>query len=159
MADFPYPVETRDVPEQFVLTETYYGAQGGLVPWMGEAFGRLWSNAAPLGSITGPVFAVYHGEITPEQSGTVEACGPLAPGTAVPDHLDARRERAHREAYVSIPKRMVEFPQILDAYSAVETWITANGHTIAAAPREVYLHNFMDAGPDDLACEIAFPIR
>jgi effector-binding domain-containing protein len=60
---------------------------------------------------------------------------------------------------VRITKAQLDFPQILSAYDAVGQWITANGRTMAASPREVYLTDVESAGPGDEVCDVAFPIE
>jgi effector-binding domain-containing protein len=67
-------------------------------------------------------------------------------------------EPAHREAYVTIAKSLVTFPDILAAYDAVAGWIEERGEKAVGSPREVYFGDFEAAAPDDPVVDIAFPI-
>jgi DNA-binding transcriptional MerR regulator len=150
-------VETREVPDQQVLTEQRHTTVDGLTDWMGEGFGRLMQVADAAGGAAGAAFVVFHGQVDEDSDGPVELCvpvsGPPGPGVA------SRIEPAHREAFLRIRRSQVEFPQILGAYEQVEQWIRQTGHTPAGSPREVYFNDFLAAGPDDLACDIAWPIE
>jgi DNA-binding transcriptional MerR regulator len=153
-----FEIQQRDVAEQLVLTEQRHIRARELPAWMGAAFGRLHTSAERFGGVTGPALAIFHGEVNEDSDGPVEVCVPIDPGLEPGKDVAARTEPAHREAFVRIRKAMVEYPQILTAYDAVERWVTANGIAIAGSPREVYFTDFMAAGPDDEVCDIAFPI-
>ena len=153
-----FEVLERDIPEQSVLTEQRHTTVAGLTDWFGDCLPRLHTLAAANGGIAGPAFIIYHGEVNEESDGPVEVCVPIQPDRAAAIQAATRIEPAHREAYTRITKAMVEFPQILTAYDAVEHWIKENGKEIAGSPREVYFVDFMAAGPDDEACDIAFPV-
>lgn len=154
-----FEIQERDIPEQFVLTELRHITVGGLSDWLGQSIGRMWEISPRFGGIVGPVFVIFHGEVNEESDGPVEVCAPVSPSQATAPNVPTRVEPAHREAYTRIRKSMVEYPQILTAYDAVEQWIGEQGKTIADAPREVYFTDFMAAGTDDEACDIAFPIE
>jgi hypothetical protein len=100
---------------------------------------------------------VYHGEVNHDSDGPAEVCVPVDPDAA--EKLDAptRAEPAHREAYVRITKAQVGFPQILSAFDEVSRWLTAEGHSTAQAPREVYFADWDAAKPDDEVCDVAYP--
>lgn len=68
-----------------------------------------------------------------------------------------RLEPAYEEAYARITVAEVEYPRILRAYESVETWLEQSGKTPIAPPREVYFTAWDGLGPDDDACDIAFP--
>jgi hypothetical protein len=152
-----YEVKTRDVEQQLVLTESRHGPLEGLDEFVGPAIGRGWERAPQYGGVYGPVFVIFHGKVGPGESATVEVCTPVAE-QSIPASEPHRVERAHREAFVRLPKRMNDFPAILEGYSMVENWIKSNGHRIAGSPREIYFTDFMAAGADDEAFDIAFPI-
>ena len=152
-----FEIKQREVAEQQVLTEQRHLTVDGLSSWIGEAFGRLYGQAAELGLPAGSSFVIYHGEVNEDSDGPVEVCVPII-GPADLDGQAHRVEPAHREAYTTITVAQVAFPQILSAYEAVERWITENGKEITASPREVYFDDFMNLGPNDDGCDIAFPI-
>jgi hypothetical protein len=153
-----YSIQQRDVPEQLVLTEQRHVLAPDLPTWLPEAMGRLIGSAAQLGGVTGPGFVVYHGEVNQESDGPVEVCLPVSPPDGAAAAAATRREPAHREAYVRITKAEVRYPQILSAFDAVAEWLSANGLSASAPPREVYFADFMAAGPNDEVCDVAFPI-
>jgi effector-binding domain-containing protein len=153
-----FEVLTRETEDQQVLTEIYYGTTDGLTDWLDSAIGRLWERAGKYGGVTGAVFVAYHGEITPESHGTIEACIPIAIDQQVPLAEPHRFAPAHREAYTRLKKNQVVFPEILDAYKAVEKWVKEKNETMVAAPREVYFTDFMNAGDEDDVTDVAFPI-
>ena len=149
-------VHVRQVAEQQVLTEQRHTTVGGLNPFISEGFGRLMQAADRVGGASGAAMVIYHGEVNEDGDGPVELCVPVTgnvgPGVAV------RTEPGHREAFVTIPKAQVEFPQILGAYEQVEQWVRDAGHTTTGSPREIYFNDFLAAGPDDLVCDVAWPI-
>jgi len=153
-----FEIEEREVPEQVILTEQRHVTVRGLTDWFAESLPRLHTIAVESGGIAGPAFIIYHGEVNEESDGPVEVCVPIAPGQQAGVDAPTRLEPAHREAYTRICKSQVEFPQILDAYDAVEQWIATNNRQMNGSPREVYFTDFMNAGPNDEVCDIAFPI-
>jgi len=153
-----FEIQVRDVPEQTVLTEEGRMLADALPGWIGAALWRQHAALDEAGGPAGPPAVLYHGPVTMETEGLVEACTPVAAGAAAGLGAPTRVEPAHREAYVTIPKSLVAFPEILTAYDAVESWITERGETMTGSPREVYFGDFEAAGPDDPVVDIAFPI-
>ncbi len=157
-ADGVFDVHERDVPGQLVLTEKRSVRVTELKNWLPEALCRLASAAAGLGGLGGELLAIYHGEVNEDSDGPVEVCAPLACPDAVGPGI--RAEAAHREAYVTITRAQLEYPQILSAYDAVADWISSAGLVQAGPPRESYLRG-VDVGaaaPDDPVCHVAYPI-
>jgi hypothetical protein len=126
--------------------------------WIGAAHRRLVAAAQRYGGVAGAWFVVYHGEVSEDGDGPVEACVPVSLPQQPADGA-VRREPAHREAYVRLNKAKVEYPQVLSAFDAVAQWIGAHGLTSTGAPREVYLTDFCAAGPADEVCDVAFPVQ
>ena len=153
-----YEIKERDVPEQVALTEQRHVTVHGLDDWLGDSLPRLHTVAARSGGIAGPAFVIYHGEVNEESDGPVEVCVPIVGNRQGAGSAPTRVEQAHREAYTRIRKSQVEFPQILDAYEAVEQWIAKNNRQMTGSPREIYFADFMNAGADDEVVDIAFPI-
>jgi DNA-binding transcriptional MerR regulator len=154
-----YTIQQRDVPEQLVLTEQRHILVADLPNWLGEAFGRLMGSAARYGGPCAPAFAVYHGEVNQESDGPVEVCVPINPADGPSTDVPMRREPAHREAYVRITRAQVQYPQILSAFDAVAEWLSIEGISASAPPREIYFADFMAAAPTDEVCDVAFPIN
>jgi DNA-binding transcriptional MerR regulator len=152
-----YEIQTRDVPEQKVLTlqrRVLVDALGGFFDEMPGLLKHLESSGAEL---TGPAMAIYHGPVNEEADGPVELCLPFI-GTVEPlGEYAIRIEPAHREAYTRITKAQVAFPKILEAYDAVQHWLNENGHQMNASPREIYFADWATVGDDEPAADITYP--
>jgi DNA-binding transcriptional MerR regulator len=159
-ADGALDIRERDVPGQLVLTEKRSLRITELKGWLPAALSRLAETARQHGGLAGEQLAIYHGEVNEDSDGPVEVCAPVASSTELPLGVTARYEAAHREAYVTITRAQLEYPQILSAYDAVADWISSAGLTQAGPPREVYLCGIDDASaaPGDPVCHVAYPI-
>jgi effector-binding domain-containing protein len=151
-----YEVEEREAPEQVVLTQKRHVRE--LPEWISAAGGRLPRAAEERGGMAGPMFVVYHGAVNEDSDGPVEVCIPVGVAADQAGDVAARREPAHREAYVRITKAQVAYPQILSAFDAVGEWIRSEGRTVEGSPREIYFADWDAAGPDDEVCDVAFPV-
>jgi len=100
----------------------------------------------------------YHGDVDEDSDGPAEACVPIVPVDA-PSGGAMRQEPAHREAFGTLRKAQVEFPQILSAYEGVAAWVASRGLTVAGLPREIYFTDFRSASPSDDVCDVALPIE
>lgn len=101
---------------------------------------------------------IYHDHVNMDSDGPVEVCVPIA-GLVEPfGNARVRLEPAHVITFARIIKREVQFPEILDAYAAVETWLKENNRKLAGAPREIYIADWSTIGADQDACDIAFPV-
>lgn len=157
--DEMYRIEQREVPDQLVLTEQRRARPEELDDFIGGATARLTEAAAGLGGPVAAPFVIYHGDVNEDADGPVEVCVPIDPARAGDVTVPHRVEPAHREAYTRITKAQVDFPQILSAYDAVCGWIESAGAERTGRGREVYFADFEAAAPDDLVCDIAFPVR
>lgn len=153
-----YEIETRDVPEQKVLSTQRNVTADALVGFIDESFPRLFEHLSASGAeVAGAAFIVYHGMVTEDSDGPVEICLPFTGSLEPVGSLGVRLEPAHEEAYTRIVKAQVRYPEILRAYDAVSDWLQANGHKSTLPPREVYFADMMAAGDDEPVCDIAFP--
>ncbi|MER8184140.1 MerR family transcriptional regulator [Kitasatospora sp. NPDC094015] len=153
-----FDIQQREVPEQLVLTERRRIRPEELPAWIPAACERLFAVAEGDGGVYGAPFVVYHGEVNDDSDGPVELCVPVDPARAAAFAAAARVEPAHREAYTTLTKAQVVYPQILSAYDAVFQWVKEHGATVTAGPREVYFADWDEAGPGDPACDIAVPL-
>jgi DNA-binding transcriptional MerR regulator len=162
-----FVVETVDVPEQVVITETRHVLVGELPAWIGASLGRLESAARECGGVTAAPFVVYHSEVSMESDGPAESCVPVADGAAARAWAEkhgrtagtkVRVEPARRMAYTRITKAQVAHPQIMAAFEAVEEWIAREGLEQAGPCRELYFADWEAAGADDPVCDVAFPV-
>jgi DNA-binding transcriptional MerR regulator len=152
-----FAINERDVPQQTVITEQRHIHAPELAQWLATATGRLMTAASELGGPTGAVFVVYHGVVDEDSDGPVEICVPVPADTPLTDRT--RIEPAHREAYVTLIKAQVAYPQILSAFDYVASWIETNRHTRTAPPREVYFADWHAAEATDQVVDVAFPLR
>jgi DNA-binding transcriptional MerR regulator len=157
-----FEIREREVPEQLVLTEHRHVMPEELPGWYRATMDRLVGDARAYGGVAGPTFVVFHGEVNLDSDGPVEVCVPVDPGLTPDPGSAARREPAHREAYVRLRKAQVQYPQILSAFDAVAEWMVSRGLRGAGSPREIYFTGLLEfgrAGPADEACDVAFPVR
>lgn len=163
-----FVVETVDVPEQVVITETRHTLADELPAWIGASLERLERAARECGGAPGAPYVVYHSEVSMESDGPAESCVPVADEAAARAwagrrgrawETAVRVEPARRLAYTRISKAQVAHPQIIAAFEAVEEWIAAQGLTQAGPCREVYFADWEAAGPEDPVCDVAFPVR
>lgn len=163
-----FVVETVEVPEQVVITETRHTLADELPAWIGASLGRLEEAARECGGVTAAPFVLYHAEVSMESDGPAESCVPVADEKAARDwaarhgrawETKVRTEPAGRLAYTRITKAQVAHPQILAAFEAVEQWMTEQGLEMAGPCREVYFADWEASGPEDPVCDAAFPVK
>ncbi|MET8288202.1 MerR family transcriptional regulator [Streptomyces sp. NPDC005132] len=160
-----FVVETVDVPERVVLTETRHTLADELPVWIPASLGRLEEGARECGGTTGAPFVVYYAEVSMESDGPAESCVPVADGEAARGWAErwgsgvgVRVEPARRLAYARITKAQVAHPQIVAAFEAVEAWVRERGLSVDGPCREVYFGDWGAAGPEDAVCDVAFPV-
>ncbi|MGI5455623.1 MerR family transcriptional regulator [Streptomyces sp. CA-249302] len=163
-----FVVETVDVPERVVITETRHTLADELPAWIGGSLGRLEKAAEECGGVTAAPYVVYHAEVSMESDGPAESCVPVADEAAArawaeahgrPRETKVRTEAAQRLAYTRITKAQVAHPQIIAAFEAVEHWMAREGLEMAGPCREIYFADWDTAGPEDDVCDVAFPVR
>ncbi|MEU8028755.1 MerR family transcriptional regulator [Streptomyces sp. NPDC049099] len=125
-----FVIETVDVPAQVVITESRHTLADELPTWIGASFGRLEEAAREWAAARGRTWKTT-----------------------------VRAEPAARLAYTRITKAQVANPQILAAFEAVEQWMAGQGLEMAGPCREIYFADWDAAGPTDLVCDVAFPVR
>lgn len=154
-----FDVRLRNEPQRCYLVTQKEVASHELSTWLGATFGALQARATEIGGISGHSMAVYHGEVSHDSNGPVEVCVPMSTEVEANDGNSIRTEPEHLLAYTNVRKAQVGFPQILRAYNAVHAWIMANGYTQVGASREIYLGDFVAAGPQDIVVEVAIPVE
>lgn len=154
-----FTIQQRDVPEQLVLTEQRHVKAAEVPDWIRAAGSRLTTAAAGHGGITGPAFVVYHGPVSADTESLVEVCVPIRNEQGNGVNATMRREPAHREAYATITKAQVKFPEIQQVYRAIARDLESKHIETTDSPREVYFRDFDTAKPADEVCDVAFPIR
>ena len=156
--DDVYEIQTRDVPEQKVLSTQRNVTAPDLPAFLHDAGSRLFAHLDAAGvASTAPAVVVYHGEVTSDSDGPVEVCVPFT-GTIEPGgELGVRLEPAHAEAYTRLTRSQVRFPEILRAYDAVSDWLQEHDRTASLPPREVYFADLAAVADHEPCVDVAFP--
>lgn len=153
-----YEIQTREVREQKIATIQRNVYVRDLSPFIEKAFNELYAHITASGlEMNGFPLVIYHGEVNEDSDGPVEVCVPFEGSLEPSGRIRVRLEPAHAEAFTRIRKAQVEFPGILGAYDAVSKWLTDQGKRMSGSAREVYFVRWDTVGPDDPACDIAFP--
>ena len=152
-----FTVQQRFVPQQPVVSLTRRVYVSELKAFFEDSVRVLNFITAQGGQGTGPMFAVYHGEVNNDSDGPVEICFPYSGDLGPGGEFTLRSEAAHHEAYVTLTKAQFEFPQILSAYDAAHELAAQLGECGQLSPREIYNRDWNSAGPDDLVADVAWP--
>lgn len=155
-----FDIQTRMVPEQKVLSVQRNIYVKDLSTFIDEAHNTLHGHLAQAGlEGTGPSLVIYHREVNEDSDGPVEVCVPFVGSLEPAGKMHVRLEPAHQEAFTRLSKAQMAFPGLLEAYGALHEWLRAENKESVDAPREVYFADWSAVGPDDPACDIAWPFR
>lgn len=155
-----YTIQVQQISALNVLSMQKYLTIEDLVPFLVSSTEKLQAVAEQKGlTITGDVFAIYHGEVNEQQNGPVELCVPVNQLPVVNGGIEAKELPPIEAATVLVTKEEGVFPQILGAYDAVHSWIEQNGRSHAGSPRERYIADWETAGPETAVIEIAWPFQ
>ncbi|MSS44540.1 GyrI-like domain-containing protein [Cutibacterium sp. WCA-380-WT-3A] len=152
------PVNIRQVEACPVVSMTRVVSIDVLASFVEEAFETLERLASGnLGSAH--PFVIYHNGLTADHDGTVEVCQPIE-GTLddVPHDVAIRTVEAHREAWITVTKAELEYPDIDDLYDDFDAWLEDAGLMRNGAPREVYWADWDTTGMEEPVCDVCFPI-
>lgn len=153
-----FEVAVETVPERTVVTEQRPLRVDALPDFLRGAFERQRVAIGAAAALAGAPFAVFHGPVTEEDDGPVEACTPVD-GDIARVAAEHRADPAHDEAFTVITRAQLEYPAVLQAYDAVAGWVAQRGGEVTGPPREVYLEDVDAAAPHDRVARIAFPCR
>ena len=163
-----FVVETVDIPEQVVITETRHILADELPAWIPASLKLLEEAAGKCGGVVGVPFVVYHAEASMDSRSAVESCVPVLDETAARTWVAARgrdrqtqvrMEPPRQLAFTRITKAQVAYPQILAAYEAVEAWMKRDGWDYAGPCREIYFADWEAADAEEPVCDVAFPVK
>jgi DNA-binding transcriptional MerR regulator len=119
------------------------------------AFAAHLDGSSPVG----PFMLIFHGIVSDENDGPLEAALGCPDHVRPTDLIGIRTEPAHDEAYTTITKREWAYPAILAAYDAVACSAEARARSGSRLScREVYVAEPDDVELDDLICDVAFPL-
>ncbi|MGA8206774.1 MAG: MerR family transcriptional regulator [Candidatus Dormiibacterota bacterium] len=153
-----FPIHVRQVPAQRVMSiqrRLHGNETDSFVREAKDAFADRLRGAAA----TGPFMLIFHGVVDAERDGPLEAVLPCPPEVQPDDIVGVRTEPSHEEAYTTITKAQWDYPAILAAYDAVACSLDVTSRPGSRLScREVYLVEPDDIGPNDLVCDVAFPL-
>ncbi len=127
-----FKLEQRFVPEQPVVSMTRRVYVSDLPAFFEDSARVLAFVEAQGAQVSGPMFAVFHGQVNTDSDGPVEICFPYSGDLVAEGEFALRREPAHHEAYVTLTKAQFVFPQILSAYDAAHGLATQLGDVRSA---------------------------
>lgn len=161
-------ISEREVGAQLLISRRRHLHTVDLEAWVVPTKQELLQLAGRCGGpVAGPL-VIFHGEVTHDSDGPVEVGIPIDPATdpatvrgKTGDEPEVRVEPAHREAFVTVTKAQFEAPQIVSAYDAVRSWAETKRRVLTGPGREVYAVGVdpRTAAPDDVVCDVAYPIR
>lgn len=152
-----YEVEVREVPEQKLLTLEERTLVDTLDAVIEQSAKALYQHVESLGVKAGPMTVIFHANVSMDSDGPVEVCVPVDGPVEPFGSARVRLEPAHQEAFVRVPRKAFDFPEILQAYDSVDAWLRVNGKECAGSPREVYFSTWGAHTDDDPACDVAYP--
>ncbi len=126
---------------------------------VGRLFGEVFAYLGQRGARpAGPPFAIYYDPEYRDRDADVEAGAPVV-GLPPAGGRVAVRELPAVEQMACVVHRG-EYDSIGEAYSALMSWIQANGYRIAGPNREVYVRGAEPGvNPADYVTEVQFPVE
>jgi effector-binding domain-containing protein len=125
---------------------------------LGRLFGELFGHLMPRGArLAGPPIAIYHDLEFRERDADVEVAVPLSDLVVEGGRIKVK-ELPGLEAVASVI-HLGPYEAFDQSYSAVMSWIEANGYHVVGPNREVYLKGPGDpGGPEGYVTEIQVPV-
>ncbi len=153
-----FPILTRHVPAQRVMSiqrRLLADQTDEFIAEAKEKFAKHLGGRQPVGPFT----VIFHGIVDYESDGPIEAVLGCPDEVEPSDEIGIRTEPAHDQAFTTITKTQWDFPAILAAYDAVAASPEATARPGSQQScREVYLAEPDTLGPDELICDVAFPL-
>ena len=152
-----YEVRRREVPATKVASIRRATDQQGLVDTINELQWKVRDRLAGA-TVSAEYWVIYHGFVTPDSEATIEVCVPFT-GPAEPvDTMVIRLEPAHTELYATVTRDDCFYPRIMQAYDALARQVDAEGLTLRAPVREVYLAQWATVAGGDPFVHVAQPV-
>jgi DNA-binding transcriptional MerR regulator len=153
-----FEVKTRSVPTRKIATIRKMAFQPELEAFIPSAEKKLLEAIKAQGASSSEAFfVIYHSHITFETNGLVEVCQPYT-GTLEPmEGISLHLEPAHEEAYTTMTKPQVAYPDIMQGYDAVADWLKARNKVCTLGCREVYFADWNSISDTEPAFDIVYP--
>ena len=153
-----FEVKTRHVAQTKIAVIAKVAFQPEMDAFIPASMQRLHTELQSQNAvISGAPFVVYHGHMTDDSDALVEVCQPYT-GTLEPkEGIFIRLEPSYQEAYVTLSKPWIIYPDIMQGYDAVAAWMKANSITCTLSPREIYFADWNQISDTEPAFDIAYP--
>lgn len=148
-----YEVHVKQSPPEHVVTKRSHTTIAAISATIGDALQSVATTLTPPDTFRGAPFALYHGDIEPEDV-DIEVGFPVAPGaTAAGDVRDLPGGPVAYTVHVG------PYESIGDAYEALYGWLRLHGLDPSGPPREIFLVGPGQATkPEDYRTEIEVPV-
>lgn len=117
-----------------------------------------------LAPVADAQFVIYCDGLSAGHDGTVEVCQPVDGQVGgghpeLPAGVVRRIEPAHLEAYVTVTRAELAYPEIDEIYDELDDACRERGWRRQGPPRELYWANWDFLAMDDDACDVCFPVE
>jgi hypothetical protein len=155
-----YPVRTAVRTACKVATVQVDVDQQSLVSAMGSAEWEIRRHLEEQGAqTTGEHWVIYPAPVTPDSMVGIEVCVPYSGSVEPVERLTLRMEPERLVAYAVVTRDDCFYPRITQAYEAVWEHVSAAGHVLSGAPREIYLDSWDRLAGTDPFVHVAQPIE
>ncbi|MFB3739600.1 MAG: GyrI-like domain-containing protein [Candidatus Velamenicoccus archaeovorus] len=151
----PYEIQVEEVPEMLVASVHRHVSMATVGTEMPEAFRQLGEAVREVGYGVGMPGAEYLGEVNPETDWEMVVFMPVARPFEPPEGM--RLETLRGGTFASTIHRG-RYDRCGEAYGALHAWMAEHGKQVVGPPRELYLNDPNEVGPDATEMEILFPI-
>jgi DNA-binding transcriptional MerR regulator len=154
-----FEIKTRTIPERKIAVIGKVAFQPEVEAFIPAAEKTLLEAIQSQGATASEAFfVIYHSHISYDSDGLVEVCQPFTGALEPVGELSIRLEPAHEEAYTTMTKPQVAYPDIMQGYDAVADWLKAQGKVCSSlSSREVYFADWNSISDTEPAFDIAYP--
>ena len=103
----------------------------------------------------GPPMLVYHDVIDEENDGDIEICIPIQKECFLQGDIRCHTFEAGK---VAMTVHHGPYEELSSAYHSMLAWVTENGYELVGPPREIYLNDPREVGPEQLQTKLEFPV-
>lgn len=152
----PYDIGTKEVPAQRVAEIRKTVAMAEIGEAVQQGFAKIMGAVTAAGAQpTGMPFVVYHTMDPTAPEWEVEVCMPVEGPFEGGGEVVAADVPGGTMAWTI---HQGPYDEIGPAYEAFALWAAERGRSFAGAPRELYLNDPSESGPDTALTEIQWPV-
>jgi DNA-binding transcriptional MerR regulator len=154
-----FEIKTRHISERKIAVIGKVAFQSEVEAFIPAAEKKLLEAIKSQGATPSEAFfVIYHSHISYDSDGLVEVCQPFVGALEPVGNISIRLEPAHEEAYTTMTKPQVAYPDIMQGYDAVADWLKARGKVCSPLScREVYFTDWDSISDTEPAFDIAYP--